>query len=81
MSTNSDVIIDESILSVRAVNALRRSGYSSLAACVNLSVEDLLKMRNIGKKTANENFDAVNSFKNRYHRTQVNNSLPKENVL
>ncbi|MDD5079717.1 MAG: DNA-directed RNA polymerase subunit alpha C-terminal domain-containing protein [Candidatus Omnitrophica bacterium] len=77
---NSDVAIDESGLSVRAANALRTSGYHSLSACINLSVEDLLKIRDIGQKTAKEIFDVVNSFKRRYHRAQFNNS-DSENSL
>ncbi len=70
MLLNGDISIDESFLSVRAVNALRKSGYSTLSGCINLSVEDLLKIRDIGKKTANEIFGAVNSFKRKYRQYQ-----------
>lgn len=80
MPTNSDVAVDESILSVRAVNALRKSGYRTLSACINLSVEDLFKIRYIGKKTANEILNTVNSFKRRYHRTRLNGSNPENSL-
>ncbi len=75
------MVIDESILSVRAVNALRKSGYRTLAACINLSVEDLLNIRDIGNKTANEILDTINSFKRRYHRTQLDGSNPDDSLL
>lgn len=71
MSTNTDAIIDESILSVRAVNALRKAGYKSLSECVNLKLDELLNIKNIGKKTANEIFNSLNSFEKKYNQYQL----------
>ncbi len=74
---NSDVSIDENILSVRAVNALRKLGYKTLSDCLNLSIEDLYKVKNIGRKTANEIIDAINSFKKRYQQAKLIDADPE----
>lgn len=41
-------------LSVRAVNALTGAGYETVQQCVSLTASDLLRIRNIGRKTAYE---------------------------
>ena len=73
MLPNSNISLTKSRLSVRAVNALRKSGYKSLSECTNLRVDDLFKIKNIGAKTANEIIIAINSFKRKYHQAE-----PKE---
>lgn len=65
MPLANDVIIDYDLLSVRAVNALRNAGYKSLLECINLNFDDLLKIRDIGKKTANEILTLIDSIKGR----------------
>lgn len=81
MLLNGDISIDESLLSARAVNALRKLGYSTLSECINLGVEDLLKIRDIGKKTANEIYDTVNSFKRKYHQYQFQKINSRESFF
>jgi DNA polymerase/3'-5' exonuclease PolX len=61
---DTDILIDYSLLSVRAVNALRDAGYVTLSECAKLDFEDLLKIKNIGKKTANEILVLTDSIRN-----------------
>ena len=65
VSVNKDVTIDYDLLSVRAVNALRNAGYKFLSECINLNLDDLLKIRDVGKKTANEILTVIDSIKGR----------------
>ena len=70
MLLKGDIYLDQSSLSIRAINALRKRGYRSLSECINLNLDDLLKIKNIGKKTANDIFDTINSFKSKYRQYQ-----------
>lgn len=81
MSLESNIYLEQSLLSVRAVNALRKTDYNSLLECINLDMDDLLKIRNIGKKTANEILNTVNSFKKEYHLTQFNEANFQESFF
>ena len=49
---NSDIVVLG--LTSRAYNALRRNGYTTVGEVVNLSYDDLHKMRYVGKGTAHE---------------------------
>ena len=46
-----DMPIDELDLCVREYNCLRRSSISTVGELISLSVEDLMKIRNLGRKS------------------------------
>jgi DNA-directed RNA polymerase subunit alpha len=54
--------IDELELSVRAHNCLVQAGYNRVIDLVNLSEDDLLKIKNFGRKSLNEVKDSVKAF-------------------
>lgn len=55
--------IERSGLSVRAKNALRLAGHRSLSECRALTIDRLLTIENIGRKTAIEILDYLENFK------------------
>ena len=48
------VLVQDSHLSVRAKNALAKKGVVTIDQCASLSEEQLLKFKNLGKKTVQE---------------------------
>lgn len=50
--------INELLLSVRAINSLERAGYRYLRDIINLKYDDLINMKNMGRKSATE----INDF-------------------
>lgn len=55
--------ISELRLSIRAYNCLVRSGYETVGDIWNATESDLLKIRNLGKRCADEILSVVNSLK------------------
>ncbi len=51
---NLDMTIEELDLSVRAFNCLKRAGINTVGELVEKSVEDMMKVRNLGKKSLEE---------------------------
>ena len=49
-----EMTIEELDLSVRAFNCLKRAGINTVAELCNHSVEDMMKVRNLGKKSLEE---------------------------
>ena len=49
-----DMTIDELDLSVRSFNCLKRAGINTVADLVNITEEDLMKVRNLGRKSLEE---------------------------
>ena len=70
MLIEKNIYLEQSLLSVRAFNALRENGYTVLSKGTNLDINDLLKIKNIGIKTATEILNAINSFKKNHPETQ-----------
>ena len=60
--------IDDMEFSVRAYNCLKRSGINTMQDLVNRKESDMMKIRNLGKKSLKEVLDKVKamglSFKN-----------------
>ena len=54
-----DVILEELNLSVRAFNNLKRAGFNAVKDIIGMSTEDLLLVRNLGRKCALEVENAV----------------------
>ena len=62
---NNEDIIDILNFSVRAYNCLKRNDIKTIESLLELSEQDLLEMKNLGKKTKNEILfciNAINSF-------------------
>jgi len=49
-----DTTIEELELSVRSSNCLKRAGINTVGELINKSEEDLMKVRNLGKKSLEE---------------------------
>ena len=49
-----DLTIDELDLSVRSYNCLKRAGINTVAELVQRNQEDMMKVRNLGKKSLEE---------------------------
>ena len=49
-----DLTIDELDLSVRSFNCLKRAGINTVEDLINKSEEDMMKVRNLGKKSLDE---------------------------
>ena len=50
----AEMEIDELDLSVRAYNCLKRAGINTVAELVQRNQEDMMKVRNLGKKSLEE---------------------------
>ncbi len=50
----NDIPIEEACLSVRALNVLKRSGFTTLRSVCTLTWDELTRLRNMGKKSAEE---------------------------
>ena len=55
----ANIKIDELELSVRTYNCLVRKGYTTIGRLMNVSREDLMHIRNLGRKSYNELIDKV----------------------
>lgn len=57
-----DLTIDELDLSVRSFNCLKRAGINTVEDLINKSEEDMLKVRNLGRKSLEEVIAKLDSF-------------------
>ena len=57
-----DLTIDELDLSVRSFNCLKRAGINTVEDLINKSEEDMMKVRNLGRKSLEEVIAKRNSF-------------------
>ena len=69
--------IEELELSVRAYNCLMRAGYRTIESLLNLTDEDFLHIRNLGKKSADE----VKSALRKWRGDDVTVELEDENYM
>lgn len=53
-SNATDLTIDELELSVRSYNCLKRAGINTVAELINKTPDDMMKVRNLGKKSLDE---------------------------
>ena len=64
-STNEKVLnmtIEELDLSVRSFNCLKRAGINTVEDLINKSEEDMMKVRNLGRKSLEEVIAKLDSF-------------------
>ena len=59
---DSDIAIEDLELSVRAYNCLKRAGILTLHDLVDKSENEMMKIRNLGKKSLKEVIDKVKSM-------------------
>ncbi len=59
---HSTISIEELELSVRAYNCLKRANINSLGELLKLSYDDLMNIKNFGKKSADEVLERLRSF-------------------
>lgn len=57
-----DLTIDELDLSVRSFNCLKRAGINTVEDLINKTEEDMMKVRNLGRKSLEEVIAKLNSF-------------------
>ena len=57
-----DLTIDELDLSVRSFNCLKRAGINTVEDLTNKSEEDMMKVRNLGRKSLEEVIAKLDSF-------------------
>ena len=57
-----DLTIDELDLSVRSFNCLKRAGINTVEDLIGKSEEDMMKVRNLGRKSLEEVIAKLNSF-------------------
>lgn len=60
--TNLDVSIDELELSVRSYNCLKRAGINTVKDLTSKTEEDMMKVRNLGRKSLDEVIEKLNSM-------------------
>ncbi len=60
--TNLDVSIDELELSVRSYNCLKRAGINTVKDLTSRTEEDMMKVRNLGRKSLDEVIEKLNSM-------------------
>ena len=61
-SKNLDVTIDELELSVRSYNCLKRAGINTVKDLTSRTEEDMIKVRNLGRKSLDEVIEKLNSM-------------------
>jgi DNA-directed RNA polymerase subunit alpha len=61
-SKHHSISIEELELSVRAYNCLKRANINSLGELLKLSYDDLMNIKNFGKKSADEVIERLRSF-------------------
>jgi len=54
--------IEELDLSVRSFNCLKRAGINTVEDLINKSEEDMMKVRNLGRKSLDEVVEKLNSL-------------------
>lgn len=57
-----DMTIEDLDLSVRSFNCLKRAGINTVADLINKSEEDMMKVRNLGRKSLDEVIQKLNSL-------------------
>ena len=57
-----DMTIEELDLSVRSFNCLKRAGINTVEDLINKSEEDMMKVRNLGRKSLEEVVQKLNSL-------------------
>jgi DNA-directed RNA polymerase subunit alpha len=57
-----EMTIEELDLSVRSFNCLKRAGINKVEDLINKSEEDMMKVRNLGKKSLDEVINKLHSF-------------------
>ena len=62
MVTNLDVTIDELDFSVRSYNCLKRAGINTVRDLINKSEDDMIKVRNLGRKSLEEVIEKLHSM-------------------
>lgn len=62
VAKNLDVTIDELELSVRSYNCLKRAGINTVKDLTSKSEEDMMKVRNLGRKSLDEVIEKLNSM-------------------
>lgn len=60
--TNLDVTIDELELSVRSYNCLKRAGINTVRDLTSKSEDDMMKVRNLGRKSLDEVIEKLSSM-------------------
>lgn len=60
--TNLDVTIDELELSVRSYNCLKRAGINTVRDLTSRSEDDMMKVRNLGRKSLDEVIEKLHSM-------------------
>jgi len=61
-SQTSDIPLDDLELSVRAYNSLKRSGVDSLSQLLTMSYNEIMGIRNLGKKSCDEIIEKIKEF-------------------
>ena len=57
-----EMTIEELDLSVRSFNCLKRAGINTVEDLINKSEEDMMKVRNLGRKSLDEVVEKLNSL-------------------
>ena len=57
-----EMTIEELDLSVRSFNCLKRAGINTVQDLINKSEEDMMKVRNLGRKSLEEVVNKLNSL-------------------
>ena len=57
-----EMTIEELDLSVRSFNCLKRAGINTVEDLINKTEEDMMKVRNLGKKSLDEVINKLHSF-------------------
>ena len=57
-----DMTIEELDLSVRSFNCLKRAGINTVEDLINKTEEEMMKVRNLGKKSLDEVINKLHSF-------------------
>lgn len=60
----ADIALEELEFNVRTYNCLKRSGANTMADLLKMTEEDLMKVRNLGRKSAEEVLRKVKAYKN-----------------
>ena len=59
---NDELLIEELELSVRAYNCLKRAGINTVGELMEMSLDDLLKIRNLGRRSTEEVLEALRDY-------------------
>lgn len=65
-----EMTIDELDLSVRSYNCLKRAGINTVEDLINKSEEDMMKVRNLGRKSLDEVVEKIRSLGFELHREE-----------